>query len=472
MAEINEEIRRVYEKQRLHSLVVARTSAQERMAKLKKLKTALWGQREALHKALCDDFRKNHSEADLTEVLPLMAEIKHTIKHLPEWMKPVRVKTPMLLFGTSSEIHYEPKGVVLILSPWNYPVNLLIGPLVSAIAAGNCAMLKPSSKVPNTAHFLKGFISDLFREEEVALFEGSSAISDELLKLRFDHIFFTGSTRIGRNIMAAAANHLTPVTLELGGKSPVIVDETADIHKAAERLMWGKFINAGQTCVAPDYLMIHEDRLDEFLSSAIAVLEERYGHDPVMRRSDPSYCRLVNESHHQGLVRILDQAVAKGARIVFGGLHDRSERYLEPTLLCGVKEDSPLMQEEIFGPILPILTFRDLSEPERIIRSQEKPLALYIFSESKAHIDRLLTNTSAGGTCVNTVMVHLVNLELPFGGVGESGMGSYHGFFGFKTMSHERAVLRQGRIDTLRVFYPPYLPRVQFMIKKAVEYLS
>lgn len=467
-----DEIRRVYEKQQENRWNMASTTALDRIERLKKLMDALWERRSGLHQALYDDFKKHPAEADLTEILPVMAELKHFMKHLEDWMRPVRVKSPILLFGTRSEIRYEPKGLALILSPWNYPVNLLLNPLAAALAAGNCIMAKPSSKVAHTARFLKTLLSDLFPEEEIALFEGGSAVSDELLKLKFDHIFFTGSPAVGKTVMTAAARHLTPVTLELGGKSPVIVDETADVQKAAERIMWGKFLNAGQTCVAPDYVLIHQDRLGSFIERSKSVLAARYGADAASRRANPSYCRMVSRNSLERLLGLLEASVENGAKIEFGGSSDLEDRYLEPTLLGGVEASSPIMQEEIFGPILPILTFQSLEQSVRLVQSMEKPLAMYIFSNNPANIRYILSQTSAGGGCINAVVLHLANPGLPFGGIGQSGMGNYHGYFGFRAFSHERSILHQGRLDNLKWFYPPYTKRVKTLIKTASKKLS
>ncbi|MEK7288314.1 MAG: aldehyde dehydrogenase family protein, partial [Elusimicrobiota bacterium] len=441
--------RRVFEKQQKNRWATAQTTAKERIEQLKRLKDAILDRREELQQAIHQDYKKNPGEVDLTEIYPAVAEIRHIIRHLENWMRPTPVKTPFTLLGTRSEVRLEAKGVVLILSPWNYPFGLLINPLAAAIAAGNCAMLKPSSKTPNTARFLKSFISSLFNEGHVALFEGGSSVSDILLDLPFDHIFFTGSTRIGKKVMASASRHLTPVTLELGGKSPVIVDETADIPKAAERIVWAKFINAGQTCVAPDYLLIHESRQEEFVREAKRVIGERYGRTEDARRTSADLCRLVSAGNLKSLKEILDQTVQQGARVEIGGAMEAEERYLAPTLLTGVSEQSPIMREEIFGPVLPILSYRTLNDVFRIIRSKDKPLALYIFSHNDQTIEKILANTTAGGTCVNSLIVHLANTNLPFGGVGASGMGNYHGYYGFKTFSHERAVLRQGWPDSL-----------------------
>ncbi|MBM4372304.1 MAG: aldehyde dehydrogenase family protein, partial [Deltaproteobacteria bacterium] len=308
--------------------------------------------------------------------------------------------------------------------------------------------------------------------EEVAVFEGGPEVSEALLEKRFDHVFFTGSTRVGRSVAAAAARHLSTTTLELGGKSPAIVDASACLEKAAERILWGKFINAGQTCVAPDHVLIHEDALSGFLEHARRILSTRYGATPEARRECPSFCRLVSGGHLRGLAALLDAAKAEGAKVAFGGGMDPAQRYMEPTLVTGVLPGSPLMREELFGPVLPILTFRDLDEAIRLVREGEKPLALYVFAESRDAVERVLRGTTAGGTSVNTVMVHLANPELPFGGVGESGMGSYHGRHGFRTFSHERAVLRQGPLDTLRMFYPPYTEAVQGLLRKAMRFLA
>lgn len=421
---------------------------------------------EAIHR----DFRKNAGETDLTEIYPVISEINHAIRHLASWMRPQRVKTPLALWGTSSEIRYEPKGMVLILSPWNYPFNLLMSPLVAAIASGNCVMMKPSSKVPQTARFLKSLIDEVFPENEIALIEGSSAVADSLLELPFDHIFFTGSPRIGKTVMQAAANHLASVTLELGGKSPAVIDETADIKTATERLLWGKFLNAGQTCVAPDYLLIHESRLGAFLNEAKRALTKRYGPNEGSRQQSPDFCRLVSTGHLEGLKKILADSINAGAKIETGGAIDDSERYLAPTILTGVTPESPIMKEEIFGPILPVITFRSVPEAISLIQSKEKPLALYVFSSDARQIESLIRNTTSGGTCVNTLIIHLGNPHLPFGGVGMSGMGNYHGFYGFKTFSHERAVLRQGWPDILKFFYPPYTPTVRKLIDLLTRY--
>lgn len=461
-----------FERLRANRWKMAQTTASERIARVRRLRDAIIARRDELCQAVYNDYRKNAVEVELTEVFPTISEANHTINELHHWMRPQQVGTPLALFSAHSEVRHEPKGVVLILAPWNYPFQLLINPLIAAISAGNCVAVRASAKVPHTARFIAAFLRDLFPPEEVAVFEGDHRVSDALLELPFDHIFFTGSPRIGSKVMVAAAKHLASVTLELGGKSPVIVDRSADIKKAAERVLWGKFVNAGQTCVAPDYMLIHEDRLAAFLTEARRVLAARFGSTDAEQQASANFCRLVSDDHHRGLHRMLEAAVAAGAKVEMGGVSVPAERYMAPTLLTGVTEDSPIMQEEIFGPILPILTFRDLDDALRLVRSKPKPLALYVFSGDNAATEKVLAGTTAGGTTVNATLIHLANGNLPFGGVGSSGMGNYHGFFGFRQCSHERAVLVQGIFDSIKLFYPPYTDRVKQVIRMAIRWLA
>jgi aldehyde dehydrogenase (NAD+) len=465
-------IRAVFDRLQAQRWRMAQTSAQERIQRIRRLRDAVIARREELYHVLWDDYRKNSAEVEMTEILPVVGEANHAIRHLKRWMRPVGVGTPLTLMGTRSYILHEPKGVVLILAPWNYPFGLLLTPLIAAISAGNVAGVRPSSKVPHTARFLASFLADLFPPEEVSVFAGGHGVADALLDLSFDHIFFTGSPSVGKRVMAAAAKHGASVTLELGGKSPAIVDRTADVTKAAERILWAKFINAGQTCVAPDYVLVNDDRLEEFVREARRILLARYGETEEARQASPSYCRLVSGSHHDDLVRVLEAAITAGATIVFGGTSVSTERYLAPTLLTGVTENNPIMQNEIFGPILPIMSFGDIEDAIRVVRSKPKPLALYVFARDHKLVRRVLGQTTAGGTCVNTAMIHLENPNLPFGGVGNSGLGSYHGYFGFLAFSHARAVLTQGPLDILKLFYPPYTPRRAKMLDFVTRYVA
>jgi aldehyde dehydrogenase (NAD+) len=452
-----ERLRAVFEAQRAHRWTMARTTAAERITRLKKLKAAIIARREELAEAIHRDYRKPRSEVELLEVHPTLEELNHTIGHLKRWMKPTRVGTPLTLLGTKSHVRYEPKGVVLILAPWNYPFQLLAAPLMAAIAAGNCVMLKPSEKTSHTAAFLESLVREVFEEREVALFQGGAAMADALLELPFDHIFFTGSPRIGQKVMAAAAKHLAGVTLELGGKSPVIVDETADLDAAAERVVWGKFVNGGQTCVAPDYVFVHASQERAFVEACKRRLAACYGETEAAREQSPDLCRIVDDAAFRRLEDLLARSVAAGAKVETGGGSDRATRYLAPTLLTGVTPDMAVMEGEIFGPVLPILSYRSLDDVFSHIRSGGKPLALYVFSRNKRAVEEIVAGTTSGGTVVNHTLLHVANPNLPFGGVGMSGLGNYHGLYGFRTFSHERAVLTQRWKGTLvRLFMPPY----------------
>jgi aldehyde dehydrogenase (NAD+) len=371
----------------------------------------------------------------------------------------------MALFGTRSWIQYEPKGVVLIVGPWNYPFQLVIAPLVAAIAAGNCVICKPSELTEHTSALLAELIGAVFSENEVAVVQGGPAETQRLLALPFDHFFFTGSTRVGRIVAEAAAKHLASTTLELGGKSPAVIDDSADLPTTANRLVWGKFVNAGQTCIAPDYVLVSEARRDALVDELRRAITAMYGASNDDRRKSADLCRVINTRNFDRLKKMLDDTVSGGARIEVGGASDAAERYIEPTVLSHVSPDAPVMAEEIFGPILPILTYGKLDDVPPLITARDKPLALYIFAEDQRAIDTVLHNTTAGGTCINNAMIHFANPNLPFGGVGPSGTGSYHGIHGFKAFSHERAVLQQGRVDILKTVYPPYGPKVTKMVK-------
>ena len=459
-------IQAAYEKQQTNKTNVARTGAKERIGKLKRLRQAIMEQRQDIAAAIAADFGKHPVETDITEILPVLCELRHTIRHLARWMKPKRVGTPLVLFGTRSFIRYEPRGVVLIIAPWNYPLTLMLNPLIAAIAAGNCAIVKTSEKVPHTSAFLVQFINSLFPEEEIAVFAGDKIDNAHLFELQYDHIFFTGSTRVGKLVMSEAARHLTPVTLEMSGKSPAIVDETADIEKAAQRILFGKFLNAGQTCVAPDYVLLHRTRLDAFISHAEKILSRRYP------AGSDGFARLINGPHRERLRKMLDRSLEQGATVAIGGPVDTRRNFMPPTIVTGVTPDSPLMTEEIFGPILPVVTFDTQEDAVEIIRGREIPLALYLFSSDRKNSLHLLNTVRSGGACLNTTVIHLVNGNLPFGGIGTSGIGSYHGFHGFETLSHKRAVLEQGPIDILRLFYPPYSSGMKRRIDALIHHLS
>ena len=451
------EARRLFDLQQASRRRVAQGTAADRRARLARLRASIERHREALHDAMQADFRKHRVEVELTEIQPTLMELEHARAHVGRWMRPVRARTPLVLSGARSAVACRPRGVVLVLSPWNYPIQLLLCPLIAAVAAGNCAIVRPSEKVPRTARVLARVVRDAFDESEVAcIVEDGIDAATELLALPFDHVFFTGSTAVGARVMQAAAANLTSVTLELGGKSPLVVDESADIARAAARAMWGKFVNGGQTCVAPDYALVHERVLLAFVDASRAAVERMYGATEERRRASTDFPRMIDDAAHARVARALQAAVAGGARVEFGGITDAADRYIAPTLLTGVPADSALLTEEIFGPVLPVVPFVGMEEAARHIGRLGRPLALYVFSRDARATEALLDATSSGGAVVNNVLIHLGNPNLPFGGVGESGQGSYHGWYGFRTFSHERSVMRQGRGETLSRLYPPY----------------
>jgi aldehyde dehydrogenase (NAD+) len=460
------EAKRIFALQAEQRWKVARSTAAERIDKLDKLRAAIERNREALYTALAADLGRHRAEAELLEVSPILLELEHARRHLKGWMRPRKVATPMLLLGTRSELRYEPRGRVLILAPWNYPASLVLVPVIAAVAAGNCVIVRPSEKAASTGEVLATILREAFDEREVAcLTEPGMTLASALLELPFDHIFFTGSPKIGRLVMAAAAKHLASVTLELGGKSPLIVDETTDIAEAGRRGMWGKFINAGQTCIAPDYALVPASRMREFVDAARAAITSMYGATPDEQRASKSYCRIIDAGGHRRIARLLADSVARGAKVEAGGEVDEPTRYIAPTLLTNVDWDSPIMSEEIFGPVLPVLSYEKLDDALGEVRRHGKPLALYVFSRSRDTVEHVLATTTSGGVAVNNTMLHYANPELPFGGVGESGAGSYHGEFGFKAFSHERSVLAQKLGNSTAMFHPPYTEKKERLLR-------
>jgi len=456
------DIEAIFAKQRANQAAIKRTSADQRIAKLVRLRDAIRAREPAIRQAMFDDFRKSPAEVDVTELYASLVELKDAIHSLRGWMRPQRVATPLALFGTKSWIHHEPKGVVLVIGPWNYPFQLVIAPLVAAVAAGNCVVVKPSELTAHTSKLLVELIGAVFPEEEVAVVEGGPAETQRLLAQPFDHFFFTGSTKVGKIVAEAAAKHLASTTLELGGKSPAVIDDSADLATTARRLAWGKFVNAGQTCIAPDYVMVSETKRDQLVGELGRAIGDMYGHAP---KESPDLCRIINGRNFDRLKTMLDRSIAQGAKVAVGGDTDAAERYIAPTVLTDVTPAHPVMAEEIFGPILPVLTYKHLDEVAPFIAARDKPLALYVFGEDDRAIESIIAGTTAGGTCINNAVVHFANGNLPFGGVGASGSGSYHGRFGFVAFSHERAVLQQGRIDMLKQVYPPYGESVAKMVK-------
>jgi len=462
---------RVFVAQRARALVLRRSTAADRIATLRTLIGAIESHRDQIHAAGEADFRKPGPEVDVTEIFPVLSEARHAIRHLEGWMRPQRVRATLAMAGTSSEIRYEPRGVTLIIVPWNYPFNIAFCPLVSAIAAGNTAIIKPSEMTPHCSALTKRIVEAVFDESDVAVFEGDARVAEALLARPFDHVFFTGSPAVGKLVMAAAAKHLTSVTLELGGKSPTIIDETADIATAARNCMAGKFTNNGQTCIAPDYILVHERVRDAFVAAAIRQVEQAYGAGTDAQRQTPDLCRIVNARHYERVAGLLADAVTRGAKVAYGGKTVPEERFIGPTLLADVPVDSRIMDEEIFGPLLPIVTFRTLDEAIAFVNSKPKPLALYVYSRNQSNIDRVLAETSAGDTCINHGLIHFLHLNLPFGGVNNSGIGKSHGFFGFAAFSHQRSVLRN-RFSVVHWMFPPYTARVKQLIALTLKWFS
>lgn len=459
----------LFEQQRKNQYVVSATNAKQRIAKLNALKKAIeYTYREKIKEALYKDFKKPYTETDLTEVYQIIGEIKLAKRNLQSWMRKQPVDTPLALIGSSSWIKYEPKGVCLIISPWNFPFNLTFGPLVSAIAAGNTVILKPSEMTPHSSAVMAEVVKAVFPENEVALVQGEVEVARELLQLPFNHIFFTGSPAVGKIVMKAAAQHLSSVTLELGGKSPTVIDESANLKMAAKKIAWGKFINAGQICVSPDYLLVQESVKESFLKELIKQIGQQYSANP---ETSDSYSRIVNERHYKRLINALDDARENGANILFGADHNKEEHYLSPTLVSGLPEGTKLLQEEIFGPVLPVLSYSGTAEAIDYINSKERPLALYIYSKRKKTIDEIISKTRAGTTCINNNVVHYANHHLPFGGVNNSGMGKSHGIFGFKAFSNERAIMKQHTPGAMELLFPPYTKLKQKIADFTIKWL-
>ena len=429
---------------------------------LHQLSDAIHQYEQQLADALWTDLHKSYEEAYLTELSIVYGEIRNHLKNMRTWARPERKSSPLAILPASSQIIKEPLGNVLIIAPWNYPVQLLLNPLVGAISAGCTAFLKPSPYVPHVSAVLTEMIRATFRPEQVAIVEGNREVNKMLLAERWDLIFFTGSPSLGKMVMEAAAKHLTPVVLELGGKSPCIIDKSADLKVAAKRVAWGKALNAGQTCIAPDYLLIHEDVQEGFLKLLIKEWKHLLTKDP---KKAKHFVRIVNDKALDRLISYLpnSQSPIANGHIYYGGTYDKATRYLSPTILTDVSPDAPVMQEEIFGPIFPVLTFKHIEEVTTFINKREKPLALYYFGDNG---DYILRHTSSGGACINDVIMHIVNHKVPFGGVGNSGMGSYHGKDSFLAFSHRRAVIKTPTWVDMPFRYMPY--KLFNLIKKMV----
>lgn len=428
-----------------------------RLENLKKLYQAVKQNETKILRGLKEDLGKSEFEGYATEIGIVLNEIRCHEKNLRKWAKPKKATTEFFNFPSTGRIYFEPYGVALIISPWNYPFQLLMAPLIGAISAGNCVILKPSELSPATTNVIIDIIKNNFADEYIACFDGGPEVSQALLKEKFDYIFFTGSTNVGKIVMSAAAKNLTPVTLELGGKSPVIICDDADLKVTAKRIAWGKFINAGQTCIAPDYILVQKSIKPKLIEELKRAINDLYGNNI---ENNPEYCKIINQRHFDRLKALM----ARG-EVLFGGQTDQDKLFISPTIIDRVDSESPIMQEEIFGPLLPILEYDNLDITINFINSRPKPLALYVFSGNSDQQEKILSMISSGGACINDTITHITNANLPFGGVGESGMGSYHGRASFDIFSHKKSVLKKTFWPDISFRYPPYTGKSKWLKK-------
>lgn len=428
-----------------------------RIRQLKKLYQWITVHEQEIMDALYMDLNKSNFEAYATEIGIVKEEIRYTLKHLRKWAAPKRVPTPITQFPSKSFIYPEPYGIVLIMSPWNYPFQLTIAPLVGAICAGNCAVVKPSAYSPHTTKVMADMLRELFQEKYIAVVEGGRQENQALLNEKFDYIFFTGSVNVGKYVMEKASAHLTPVSLELGGKSPCIVDETADLKLAAKRIVWGKFLNSGQTCVAPDYILVQNSVKDKLVRYMEKYIRKMFGKDPMQ---NPDYPKMINEKHFNRVLGLTERS-----HVVCGGGSDVDMLKIEPTVLDQVTWESPVMQEEIFGPLLPVLTFYDIEEAIQMVNARPRPLALYYFTKDKQREAMMLKQVSYGGGCINDTIVHLATSHMPFGGVGNSGMGGYHGKDSFDTFTHKKSIMKKSVLLDIPIRYAPFKNKLNILKK-------
>ncbi|HEU4496472.1 MAG TPA: aldehyde dehydrogenase [Flavobacterium sp.] len=428
-----------------------------RKEKLRQFLNTIRSNEEAIIKALADDFKKPPFETFLTEINVVQSDLKDAIKNLSSWAKPKRVRASILNFPSKDYIYNEPYGKTLVIAPWNYPFQLALCPAIASYAAGNSVVLKPSELTPNTASLLSRIIRETFDVKEVVAVLGDAAVARSLLEKRWDYIFFTGSVSVGKEVAKAAAKHMTPVTLELGGKNPCIVDKTANLKVAAKRIVWGKFLNAGQTCIAPDYLLVHQKVKAELIALLKKEIENAYGENPEFSKD---YARIVNKNHWTRLAALLENET-----IAFGGTLSEDQFYIAPTLVDEPSPDSKIMKDEIFGPLLPVLSYESEADLKKIILKYEKPLALYVFSVDRAFAEKMIRQFSFGGGCVNDTIIHFSNKRLPFGGVGSSGIGAYHGKRSYETFSHQKAIVKKANWFDNPVRYAPYRGKLKFIRK-------
>ncbi|MFT6205331.1 MAG: aldehyde dehydrogenase (NAD+) [Spirosomataceae bacterium] len=457
----------LFSRQKLHAGTVAKSTASERIKKIKLIRDWTYENEDRIFKALKADFKRGESETKISEIIPVTGEARYIIKHLKSWMRPESIDVPLRLLGTTGKVTHEPKGNCLIISPWNYPFNLTLKPLLQAIAAGNVCIIKPSEMTPHTSLLLKEMLTELFDENEICVIEGDAETAIELQKLPFNHTFFTGSPAVGKLVMAAAAKNLTSVTLELGGKCPAIIDKKVDLNDAALKIIFGKFMNNGQTCIAPDYLLVHSSIKEKFTKKLVEKLTEMYGNDI---ENNPDYARIVNAHHLNRLKDWLQDAESKGGKVLAGGKSNDSDNYFAPTIISEVTEEMTIMQQEIFGPILPIKFYDDLPEALDYINANDKPLALYLFSRSSETKKTVAENTSSGAFVINDVVIHYLIESSPFGGVNNSGIGKSFGHYGFVEFSNIKPVV-ENKFSQTSLFAPPYIPTIKLLLNAVAKWL-
>ena len=425
----------------------------QRINILKEIKYDIIKNEEKILEALKKDLNKCRFEGIVTEVQYVLSELDHILKKLPKWYRPKKIATPLLHWPATSYIRYEPYGEILIIGPWNYPFQLIFSPLIGAISAGNTATIKPSEISIYTEKIILEILSHKKYQKFISVVTGDVSVTTELLKKRFDYIFYTGNTPVGKIIMEAAAKHLTPVTLELGGKSPTVVTKFADLKIAARRIIWGKLMNAGQTCIAPDYILVDSHIKEQFIQELKNEIHSQYGTDP---KNSPDFGRIISDRHFDRLIKLIPD------KCLIGGSYQKEDRYISPTVI-DADLSSPVMKDEIFGPILPILSYKDTVSAVKIIKDKEKPLAFYLFSDNSSEIDYFQKEISCGGMCINDTLIHIANGKLPFGGVGHSGMGAYHGKFSFETFSHKKSIVIRKSIFDIKIKYAPYLGKLKIV---------
>jgi aldehyde dehydrogenase (NAD+) len=460
----------LFAQQQKKAIELRRSTCEQRLAILARFEQVFRASFDKIYRAAAADFSKPEAEVDTGEILTVLAELKLVRKSLRSWMKPRSVRATAAMFGTKSKIINEPKGVSLIISPWNYPFNLSFGPMIWSIAAGNTVILKPSEMTPAMSEVIAEIVNKSFDSNLVAVLQGDASVARYLTQKPFDHIFFTGSPAVGKQVMAEASKNLSSVTLELGGKSPVIIDSTADLKKAAQSICFGKFSNNGQTCIAPDYIYVHQSIKQRFLAEMANAIDQQYG-DQQELFSNNDYCRIVNQAHFQRILGLINSAVEEGASIYRGGESIESQCFIAPTILTEINPNSEIMQQEIFGPVLPVLEFSEIDRVIASINSNPKPLALYVFSKQKQFTDKVIQQTSAGDSAINATVIHILHQNLPFGGVNNSGIGKVGGIWGFQAFSHERSLV-EDKLGLSGMLSPPYTPKVKRAVKAAIRYLT